>query len=57
MSLSGDDQFWPLHRQVEALVDTLNTWPEIAAELRRGPNSRQYNNVAIMLRKEGKRRS
>jgi hypothetical protein len=51
---SGDDQFWPLHQQVEALAGTLNTWPEASAELRRGPNSRQFNNVAIVLRKAGR---
>lgn len=52
VSRAGDDQFWPLHQQVEALVRTLNTWPESTVELRRGPNSRQFNNVAIVLRKQ-----
>lgn len=52
----GDDQFWPLHQKVEALVGALNSWPEISVELQRGPNSRQFNNVAIVLRKEGRRR-
>lgn len=50
---AGDDQFWPLHQQVEALVGVLNSWQEVTAELRRGPNSRQFNNVAIVLRKQG----
>ena len=53
VSPSGGDAFWPLHQQVEALVGTLNNWPESTAKLRRGPNSRQYNNVAIVLRKDG----
>lgn len=56
VSASGDDQLWPLHQQVEALVGALNRWPGISVELQRGPNSRQFNNVAIMLRKEGLRR-
>lgn len=56
VSRAGDDQFWPLHQQVEALVSMLNIRPGISAELRRGPNSRQFNNVAIVLSKEGGRR-
>lgn len=51
VSRAGDDQFWPLHQQVEALVSLLNIRPGVAAELRRGPNSRQFNNVAIVLHK------
>lgn len=54
VSPAGEDQFWPLQQQVEALVGALNSWPEIAAELRRGPNSRRYNNIALVLRKEGR---
>lgn len=57
VSGTGDDQFWPLHKQVAALVATLNSWPGSLAELRRGPNSRQFNNVAVVLRKQGRRRS
>lgn len=57
VSPAGVDQFWPLHQQVEALVGVLNSWQEVTAELRRGPNSRQFNNVAIVLRKQGQRRS
>ena len=56
VSPSGDDRFWPLHQQVEALARTLSDWPEITVELRRGPNSRQFNNLAIVLRKEGRQR-
>jgi ubiquinone/menaquinone biosynthesis C-methylase UbiE len=56
VSRAGDDQFWPLHQQVAALVGELNSWPEVTAELRRGPNSRQFNNVAIVLHKESLRR-
>jgi SAM-dependent methyltransferase len=57
VSPSGNDQFWPLHQQVQALVGVLNKWQEVTAELRRGPNSRQFNNVAIVLRKQSLRRS
>lgn len=57
VSPSGDDQYWPLHQQVEALVGGLSSWPGSVAVLRRGPNSRQFNNVAIVLCKEGRRGS
>lgn len=56
VSASGDDQHWPLHQQVVVLVGVLNSWPEVTAELRRGPNSRQFNNVAIVLRRESLQR-
>jgi len=56
VSSTGDDHFWPLHQEVQGLVRRLNTWPGIAVELRRGPNSRRFNNVAMVLRKEGRRR-
>jgi ubiquinone/menaquinone biosynthesis C-methylase UbiE len=49
---SGADRFWPLQQQVEALVQGLSQRPGISAELRRGPNSRQYNNLAAVIRKE-----
>lgn len=56
VSPSGDDQFWPLHQEVQDLVDRLDEQPGISVELQRGLNSRQFNNVAIVLRKEGQRR-
>jgi ubiquinone/menaquinone biosynthesis C-methylase UbiE len=49
---SGADRFWPLQHQVEALAQRLSQRPGISAELRRGPNSRHYNNVAVVIRKE-----
>jgi ubiquinone/menaquinone biosynthesis C-methylase UbiE len=52
VSPSGADRFWPLHQQVERLVQTLSLRPGISAALRRGPNSRHYNNVAIVIRNE-----
>lgn len=56
VSRAGEDQFWPLHQQVEALVGELNSWPNVTTELRRGPSSRQFNNVAMVLRKDGLQR-
>jgi ubiquinone/menaquinone biosynthesis C-methylase UbiE len=50
VSPCGDDQLWPLHHQVERLVQTLRERPGLTATLERGPNSRNYNNVAITLR-------
>jgi ubiquinone/menaquinone biosynthesis C-methylase UbiE len=50
VSPSGDDQLWPLHHKVERLVQTLRERPGLTATLERGPNSRNYNNVAITLR-------
>jgi ubiquinone/menaquinone biosynthesis C-methylase UbiE len=54
VSSSGDDQFWPLHQQVERLVQQLRERPGLTVTLERGPNSRHYNNVAIVLRKQGR---
>jgi len=56
VSPSGGEDYWPLQQEVQGLVRRLNAWPGIAVELQRGPNSRQFNNVAIVLRKEGLRR-
>lgn len=50
VSPSGADSFWPLHHQVERLVQRLRERPGLTASLERGPNSRHYNNVAITLR-------
>jgi SAM-dependent methyltransferase len=47
----GEDVYWPLHQQVEALVEQLQTQPLASAALLRGPNSRRYNNVAIIVRR------
>ena len=47
----GDDVYWPLHQQVEALVQQLQTFPVTCASLLRGPNSRAYNNVAIVVQR------
>ena len=47
----GEDAYWPLHRQVEALVEQLQTQPFASAALLRGPNSRRYNNMAIVVQR------
>jgi len=57
VSPSGADHVWPLHQQVEAFVRTLNDRPNGVAELQRGPKARQFNTVALVLRKEGRGRS
>lgn len=48
---TGEWTYWPLHEQVEALVQKLQQWDLTSVALERGPPSRQYNNVAIVLRK------
>lgn len=57
VSPSGDDSFWPLHHQVERLVQQLRERPGLTATLERGPNSRHYNNIAVVLRKQGRHHS
>lgn len=46
---SGELAYWPLHQRVEALVSELRE-RGADATLQHGPNSRQYNNVAIVVR-------
>jgi len=43
--------YWPLHQQVEAVVQQLQDFPITNATLLRGPNSRCYNNVAIVVQR------
>lgn len=57
VSPSGDDSFWPLHHQLERLVQQLRERPGLTATLERGPNSRHYNNIAVVLHKQGRHRS
>lgn len=49
---SGAERLWPLHQQVESLVQRLSQRAGISAALRRGPNSRHYNNLAVVIRSE-----
>lgn len=46
---TGDDVYWPLYHVVEAVVQQLQVFPISSATLLRGPNSRSYNNVAIVV--------
>jgi SAM-dependent methyltransferase len=48
---AGEWVYWPLQQQLEALVGALQQCDVTAAVLKHGPNSRQYNNIAIVLQK------
>jgi SAM-dependent methyltransferase len=48
---SGERVYWPLHQRAEALVRDIQQQANIAAYLAYGPDSREYNNVAIMIDK------
>jgi SAM-dependent methyltransferase len=47
----GERVYWPLHQRAEALVQEIQQQATIAAHLAYGPDSRQYNNVAIVIDK------
>jgi SAM-dependent methyltransferase len=47
--VSGERIWWPIQGQAEALVDQLGQHPSIGAALQIGPDSRQFNNVAIVV--------
>jgi hypothetical protein len=40
---------WPVHQRVVTLVDTLNRLGGGTASIEAGPNSRQYNNIALVV--------
>ena len=46
---SGEWVFWPLQQQVEALIQRLQAEHGMPARLMRGPDSRRYNNVALVI--------
>ncbi|NOK62756.1 MAG: hypothetical protein GFH27_549305n178 [Chloroflexi bacterium AL-W] len=48
---TGERGYWPLHDQVEVLVSKLNQATNISATLISGPDSRQFNNVAMVIEK------
>jgi SAM-dependent methyltransferase len=48
---SGERVYWPLHERAEALVREIQQQAKVAARLADGPDSRQYNNVAIVIDK------
>jgi ubiquinone/menaquinone biosynthesis C-methylase UbiE len=43
--------YWPIHRKVEELVTAMQSQPSLTTTLERGPDSRQYNNRAIVIQK------
>ena len=45
----GERVYWPLHQQAEELVRTIQQHANATADLAYGPDSRQYNNVAIVV--------
>jgi SAM-dependent methyltransferase len=46
---NGDWSYWEVHRRAEALAQEFDRYPNITATLLYGPDSRQYNNVAIVI--------
>ena len=48
---SGEWRYWDVHHLAEALVTEFDQYPNLAATLLYGPDSRQYNNVAIVIDK------
>lgn len=50
-SSAGERIYWPLHDQANMLVSVLDQPPDISAMLISGPDSRQFNNVAIVVEK------
>jgi SAM-dependent methyltransferase len=47
----GERIYWPLHQQAQALVDELNQARALQVTIATGPDSRQFNNVAIVIDK------
>lgn len=50
---SGERNYWPIHEQAELLVQQLASIPDCRANLAIRPDSRQFNNIAIVLDKIG----
>ena len=48
---SGEWSYWEVHHRAAALVKEFDQYPNLAATLLYGPDSRQYNNVAIVIDK------
>jgi len=48
---NGEWRYWEVHHLAEALVKEFDQYPDIAATLLYGPDSREYNNVAIVIDK------
>jgi SAM-dependent methyltransferase len=50
---NGDWSYWEVHARAEALVEEFDRRPGLTARLLRGPDSRQFNNVAIVIDRAG----
>jgi SAM-dependent methyltransferase len=48
---TGERVYWPLHQRAEGLVRDIQQQANVTAQLAHGPDSRQYNNVAIVIDK------
>jgi ubiquinone/menaquinone biosynthesis C-methylase UbiE len=48
---NGEWSYWEVHHLAEALVREFDQYPNITATLLYGPDSREYNNVAIVIDK------
>ena len=49
---SEEWSYWHVHQIAEALVKEFDQYPNISATLLYGPDTRQYNNVAIVIDKD-----
>lgn len=49
----GTREVWPVQARAEALAGELAGQPGLSASLEAGPDSRQFNNVALLIRREG----
>lgn len=50
---SGEMQYWPIHERVRMIGEQLTADGDVSATLHVGPDSRTYNNVALVLSKVG----
>ena len=48
---TGERTYWPLHERAQALASELNQERGIRATFISGPDSRQFNNVAMLIEK------
>lgn len=49
---NGEWSYWDVHYRAETLVKEIDHYPKLTAALHYGPDSRDYNNVAIVIDKE-----
>jgi SAM-dependent methyltransferase len=50
---NGERRYWPVHQLAQTLVEEYGQYPGTTATLAHGPDSRQFNNVAIVIDKGG----